>query len=923
VLGGTVDCVVVSRSDERSPGSLPFVGRTGELARLHAWWREREANDEADLMVVCGEPGVGKTRLASQFAGELRQSNTIVLTGSATDHRFLPYEPWVKALRSLLETGPSHLRVLATDGHEDELGGIPWLHDVVEGAPSVPVGVPDESAVAAAVEGVLERLASEQPVVVMIDDIHWADTASVRLLERVATSSLRGCGFVVVERRPTTIRRAWSQLDSNRLTRTEVLVGRFDREVCGALVRGGAMTFMPDEFVDAVHDVSGGNAFVVESLLELARQSPMLGETLLSVLPQTAAAIWSDRFSALPSDVLDTLAVAAVIGTTFEISTLVTATSNPAAALESIEIARSFALIEPTMADGEVWRFTHALLREHLHDRLTVTRRRRLHRAVATTLERLADDGPSDRSAQLAYHWRESGPAGQWPMLHHTIDAARWAFLQGAPGTTKRLGGVASNLIGDLAIDDTRSAELMVLRVELGDVLLRVGDGTGVGLMQSAADYYDELGDIDAFARIADALLRAGKSLGQRDAGTRLAEQLVDRLDAVDPRLHSRVLARLARVMEGRVGADEFIAGISSTALKLAREGGDPATLAIALYCCSSQAPWTDDRLERARELIVLGERERNLEYSILGRHMMCTQLIDRGDIAEAALVLDELCELARRAPRGYAGAIRNADLARVAQLSVLNQRAVRAQLLGNFDEQAELIEQLQGFTVDSDVERDRVSSVAFAQTGILAFDRGDLARYVDLAVAFAEEQPETTQRQVNAAFVLAWTGHTDDAWRFYRPIVDADVRTITVEQSMGFMLCLLSWAASLLDDAHGASSIEQRLLPFAGRNTCYFGGSMGPADFGLGHCALARGDRDVALARFGAAIEQCDRWGARPAGARARLAHSSLLVDKGDLGAARSEVDAALATATVLGMPEVASAARAMVDRLDARLPP
>jgi hypothetical protein len=914
--------VVVSPSDERSSVVLPFIGRAHELGRLHSWWSDTDSRGGRRIVVVCGEPGVGKTRLVGQFADELEQSGALVLAGSATDNRFLPYEPWVKALRALLEDGPIHLRALATDGYEAEIGGIPWLHDLVVGAPSVALGVPDESAVAAAVEGVLERLGSAQRVVVIIDDIHWADLASVRLLERMASSPVVRCGFVVVERRPTTLRRAWSEVEATGLAPDEVFVGRFDRAACAELVRAGAVAALAEEFVDAVHGASGGNAFVVESLLELARQSPMLDEAFLAALPQTAAAIWADRFSALPPDVLDVLTMAAVIGTRFELSTLTTAIDDPAATAVSVGIARSFALIEPTTSDGDLWQFTHALLREYLHDRLTVTRRRRLHRTVATTLQGREGTGPSDRSAQLAYHWRESGPAGRWPTLHHVIDAARWAFLQGAPDTTRRLGGMASSLVDELDVDDGRTAELMTLRVALGDVLLRVGDPAGAGLMERAVAYYDQRDDVEALARIADALLRAGKSLGQQDAGTGLAERLVDRLDVVDPGLHSRVLARLARVMEGRVGADDFIAEISATALRLAREAGDPATLAIALYCSNSSKPWSDDRLERALALIELGERQHNLEYELLGRHMACTQLIDRGDIDQAGAMLGRLRDLAHRVPRGYAGAIRNADLARIAQLSVLNQCAIRAQLLGNFDEQAALIDQLQAFTAQSDTERDRVFSIVVALSGIHAFDCGELSNYVDLAIQFADEQPETTQRQVNAAFVLAWTGRTDDAWRYYGPIVEAELRTVTVEQSMGFMLCLLGWAASLLDDAAGATLVEGRLLAFSGRNTCYFGGSIGPVDFGLGHCARARGDDALALERFSAAVEQCDRWGARPAGIRARLARGVLLAGMGDVAPARADAEAALAVAAALGMPEAERSARDLLEELVARRP-
>ena len=346
---------------------------------------------------------------------------------------------------------------------------------------------------------------------------------------------------------------------------------------------------------------------MLESLLELTRQSPGSSDRLLEALPQTATAIWSDRFAALPATALEAMAIAAVIGTTFELSALTAAIGDETSARHSVEQARACALIEPVTPEGDLWRFTHALLREHLHGRLTVTRRRRLHRTVAATLAESGSVEPSDRSAQLAYHWSESGPSGRWPTLRHTTDAARWAFLQGAPETTRRLGVAASALIDELAGDSHETAELMDLRVQLGDALLRVGDDAGAMLMRSAAIYYEERNDVAALARIADALLRAGTSLGQRDAGTRLAERLVDRLGDVDPQLQSRVLSRLARVMEGRVGADDFIAGISETALRLARETGDAATLAVALYCAHTARPWTDDRLDRARELIELG----------------------------------------------------------------------------------------------------------------------------------------------------------------------------------------------------------------------------------------------------------------------------------------------------------------------------
>jgi len=210
------------------------------------------------------------------------------------------------------------------------------------------------------------------------------------------------------------------------------------------------------------------------------------------------------------------------------------------------------------------------------------------------------------------------------------------------------------------------------------------------------------------------------------------------------------------------------------------------------------------------------------------------------------------------------------------------------------------------------------VYSVTVAQSGLLAFDRGVLDDYVEFAVAFADEQPETIQRQVVAGFTLAWVGRVDEARRFYHPIVAARLRTITIEQSMAFMLILVAWTSKLLGDADGARLVEQRLQPFRGRSSCYFGGCLGPTDFGLGLAAWAYGDRGRAVERFTSAIDQAERWGARPIGARIRLARAQALAEEGADGAlAVSDAGTALAVAVELGMREVADHARSLQTEL------
>jgi tetratricopeptide (TPR) repeat protein len=802
------------------------------------------------------------------------------------------------------------------------LAGVPWLRDLATSRPGA-VGVPDEHAVTAAIRGLLADLAVDGRVVVIIDDIHWADAASVRLLRDLlhgtpAPGAPTGCAYVVVERRPTNATGAWRDVDADTMSREELMVGRLTRDDCGDLLRSTMPFPVRDSFIDALHEASGGNCFVLESLAAMARRSPSPANAFLVELPQTATTIWADRFASLPADIVDVLSVAAVIGTAFETELLRAAAGDPDRVDAAIGDAHAVALVEPV--DDSSWRFVHALLREHLYNRLTTTRRARVHRAVALTLEARTDVGPSDRSAQLAHHWRGSGRSGEWPTLVHSIAAARWAFQQGSRADSLAFAEEAVGLVDDLAVgaDDERTAQLMQRRVQLGDLLLRIGHTAGFGVLRTAATYYEETGDVAVLAEIADALLRAGHTLGKSDFGTTLAESLVGRLDGVDPRSQSRVLARLARAVEGRVGADRFVADISEQALRLAREADDAETLAIALYCHAVDQPWTDARLEHGRELIALGEREHDMEYLLLGKHVTCTNLVARGDLAEAWSLVDELTELAGVIPAGYAGAVRNADLARVAEIIAVNQRTIRAQLLGRFDEQRHLIDQLYAYATEDDVERDRLVSIAVAQTGVLAFDQGELERFAELSIRFAREQPDTPQRQVGTAFVLAQVGWNDQAREFYDPVVADELRTVTVEQSTTFALALLAWTAYLLADPDGAAMIEERLAPFAGRNSCYFGGSVGPAVFSLGWCAAARGDDETASRRFEEAARQAERWGMPTYRARARLARAEALARLGrDLESARDDADIALQIAEELGMPMVARDARSIREAL------
>ncbi len=851
-----------------------LVGRTHELDALAAWFDAAVDDIGPRLGVVAGESGVGKSRLVCEFVAERRARGDRVLCGAATDHGFLPLEPWVSALRSGLAEAPVDVVAGVVVGAEAEFGAVPWLRDTLPGLPIDRLGTPDDRAVLAVVVRVLAGLAERSPVLVVIEDAQWCDQGSIELLAGVLAAEVPRCALLAVERRPFAARGAWHAADVDLHPRWEHIVRRLDHDACAALVDAVVSDRASVALADAVFDASGGNAFVALSLLELAHRSPLAPADLAVGLPGSASEIWAARFAPLSKDAAAVLAAASVVGTTFEPEVLGQAIADWPGTERAMVEALAAGLLTP--ADDGSLRFTHALLREHLYGALTATRRQRLHRAFATTLVERFGSSPSNRSAQLAHHFERSGTSGRADALRHLAAGARWAFEQGAPETAGDLCDRALELI---EASPPLAPDLVALRqLELGEVMLRIGHPDGVATMLVAATHFERADDVSSAARIADALLRAGEAVGMREAGTDLAERLLGRLDEVDPRLESRILARLARAMEGRVGVLDLQSRLSARALRLARSEGDPETLAIALFCHCTDRPWTDDRLDHIRELVELGRTHDNLEYQLVGLFYLFTLLVDRGDVGDADRILGEATALGERIPPGYVGAIKNADLAKEARVPGAYRQVVQAYQAGRFSEQQRLLAEIMTYRDDSDLEQARLAMVVAIQAGLSAFDNDGFAEFAAFVEPFADERPEYIQRQICAAFVLAGAGRHADAHARVDPIIAAGLRPVTVDQTTSFMLVVLAWTAYLLRDPSAAAVVAEALEPYAGRNTCCLGGSMGPIDLGRALCHEVLGDHERALAHIDDAVAQCAEMQVRPFLAWSHLVRAQIL---------------------------------------------
>jgi DNA-binding CsgD family transcriptional regulator/tetratricopeptide (TPR) repeat protein len=410
-----------------------FIGRRAELSQLQAA-AERAARGEPALVLVAGEAGVGKTRLVEELAGWARQHEYQVLVGGCVSLSadVAPFAPIVEALRPLTR----HLAqadldaVLGPNVH----GLAPVLPDVASVTEATAsTGVSPDSAQGRLLElllGMLGRLAARAPVMLVIEDIQWADRSTVDVLAFLARN-LRAEQVLMVSTFRTDEPESRRQLlpliaelgrhggaeriDLPPLNRAEVA------EQLSAILGAPAASGL----IDGVFTRSQGNAFFSEELLA--------AESIAGTLPQTLRDVLTARVGALTPEAEELARVASAAGRRFSESMLARMTDVDGAAFRAAlhEAIEHQILVREQMAGGERLGFRHALVQELLYDDLLPSERVRLHAACARAIEeRLTAAPDAVLASELAYHWQAADEPER--ALHASIAAGLAAESAGA-----------------------------------------------------------------------------------------------------------------------------------------------------------------------------------------------------------------------------------------------------------------------------------------------------------------------------------------------------------------------------------------------------------------------------------------------------------------------------------------------------------
>ena len=851
-----------------------FVGREAFSERLWERWEESRAG-QTRLVLLVGEPGVGKTRLAAEFAERVHDSGGLVLYGRADEEALLPHQPFVEALRQLVTHEDAAFAAAAAADQE-----ILWrlLPDLAPPGHVFETGSRDEDQTLRyrlfeAVTALLVAASRRSPLLLILDDLHWADKPTLLLLRHLLRHP-RLTGLLVVG----TFRHVEVGIDHplvdllNDLRRER----RYDRLTLPGLDDDATQAFVADrlgrpvtpEFVRRLREQTEGNVFFIEETIRALIESGLSDEETVTEaalerlgVPEGVSEIVGRRVSLLSALAVEALTVASVVGRDFRLAIVAEIVGAPS---EDVMCA-----LEESMAAGLVveaadcidhFAFSHALVREVLYSRLSVSRRVRLHHCVAEALETLAQSQIVN-PAELAHHFllarHFTGPE----------PGRRYAIAAGARATELLAYEEAVEHYGQAVtlFEDDDEAQRCEVLLALGRAQWRAGSDAARLTFRTAADSAALRRDADQLARAA--LGHSARYHESGYAGTRDRELLQEALAALGSEDSPRrvfVLSRLAENVAFAAEEHELASALIAEADAMARRLGDENVLLAALlarHATLLEVRHLDERLRVSEEFMGLdGHRELLAER----HHWRLYDLLEGGDVKAALAEQPRLETLAKRMRQPQWHSI------------ALGWRGIWAELAGDVAEAERCAEECLQCGQRADM-KDALSTWA-AKMLMLRRRQGrveELAPVVQRLVSGADMRK--TGWQSAYGLILAEAGDEDAARAIYReqlPVYRDAMPSFWLTN-----IAMLSELGAKLDDAEGARTLYAALAPFAHRNVVVsYASCWGPVERYLAVLAATFGDEELRIRHARGALERTRAMNAPLLTAELQEHHGDLL---------------------------------------------
>jgi tetratricopeptide (TPR) repeat protein len=485
------------------------VGRERELADAAALWRKAVAG-EGGVLLISGEPGIGKTRLVQEIATRAEVSGGRVLAGECFAEGGAPYTPVAQIIRAALTDG---LNLNLPDLVVADL--ITIAPDLRTRYPDVPPNPPldpaaEQQRLFESVVAFCNAVTDQAPLLLFLDDVHWADSGTLYLLRHLARRMSRRRSLIVAGYREVELggSRPFHDvlLDLNRARLANRLkLSRLDRKQTHDLLAALFAEEITPEFLDGIYRETEGNPFFIEEVVrELVESGKLYFQDGRWVrpsmeeleIPQSVRVAIQARVANLPEEAQKALQLAAILGREFDFETLAeTSESDEDALIDALECARDAQLIEDLESRGGEWfSFVHALVPAALRENLSGLRRGRLHRRAASAIEKLR---PEDYEA-LAYHYGETGDETR--ALVYIIQAADRALATYANHDAENHYRAALEIV---EMTTPQAEEGAPLLYGLGEALFRQGRSEeALHTWREAIALYQSLGDDDRVARL-------------------------------------------------------------------------------------------------------------------------------------------------------------------------------------------------------------------------------------------------------------------------------------------------------------------------------------------------------------------------------------------------------------------------------------
>jgi DNA-binding CsgD family transcriptional regulator len=622
-------------------GRGAFIGRDDELDALVRLAADVAARPRRHLALIVGEAGIGKSRLAAEVTVVLEGRTPAIGFGRCDAEAALPYQPFAEVLDHLLPAAPAEVREAAAPSLQ-ELVPTWVLPEAAAPVPSDPAAARQQ--LLRAVDQVLGAL--PQPVLLVVDDLHWADRSSITLLRHLLRSHREGSLLVLATVRPEGLAPEAPLAGVLTDLTPDGAVSRRDLDGLSADEVGRLAAVEYPSAVDAATDAwerAGGNVFLTRELLShLAATGSGAGE-----VPPGLRELVAGRIARLEPRLIQVLTAGALAGESFRLGpTARAAGEQPAELLGAVDAAVLAGLVRELPGRDDEYRFSHALVRDALVQRIGSTRRLHLHLRLAEELEHVADDRVAVRIA------------------HHRLEA----LPEGDPQAAAAAAGRAA----DLVLAAFAYEEAAALRQAAAGALAGAGDGLGEAEQRLArADALCRAGETAAgraeleqvvtaarrhqapvlLARAALALGQVGAVWGADERLVSLLEEALGSLDDDELALRSQLRARLALALYYEA-SPAVRAALAIDAEQEAMASGSSEALARVLVA-RHDAEWgpegVEDRIETAGKIVALGAQLEHVELQLRGCGLLVADRLEQGDAAGAREAALRHAELAAR----------------------------------------------------------------------------------------------------------------------------------------------------------------------------------------------------------------------------------------------------------------------------------